>query len=237
MKIYISPSMQKYNAYAAGNTTEAEQCHRIGEFAEAALKRNGFDVKLADASHSAEQNVAESNAFNADYHVCIHTNAANGKARDVVVFTSDKNTADKCAVGVYNAIDALDGHKSVYGIRPANYYEIKYTTAKCVYIEAEFHDNAELAKWIIANAERIGEAIAEGFCKGVGKTYKAKEVKPMEVFKDIADSGFKSDIEWAASLGIANGYADGTFKPNEPCTRGQMCAFLHRLYKAIKEGK
>lgn len=180
-KIYISPSMQKYNAYAAGNTTEAEQCHRIGEYAAAALKRCGFGVKLAPATQTAEQNVAESNAWGADYHVCIHTNAASGNARDVVVFTSDKNTADKCAVGVYNAIDALDGHKSIYGIHPASYYEIKYTNAKCIYIEAEFHDNAELAQWIIANAERIGEAIAEGFCTGAGVKYITKESEKKKV--------------------------------------------------------
>lgn len=56
-------------------------------------------------------------------------------------------------------------------------------------------------------------------------------------FKDIADSGYRADIEWAASLGIAKGYEDGTFRPDANCTRGQMCAFLHRLYSTIKEGK
>ena len=60
---------------------------------------------------------------------------------------------------------------------------------------------------------------------------------PTAKFKDIADSGYKADIEWAASLGIANGYEDSTFRPNANCTRGQMCAFLHRLYNAIKDGK
>ena len=56
-------------------------------------------------------------------------------------------------------------------------------------------------------------------------------------FKDIADSGYKADIEWAASLGIAKGFEDGTFRPDANCTRGQMCAFLRRLYNAIKDGK
>ena len=56
-------------------------------------------------------------------------------------------------------------------------------------------------------------------------------------FKDIADSGYKADIEWAASLCIAKGYEDGTFRPDANCTRGQMCAFLHRLYDTIKDGK
>lgn len=59
----------------------------------------------------------------------------------------------------------------------------------------------------------------------------------MEKFKDIADSSYKADIEWAASLGIANGYEDSSFRPDANCTRGQMCAFLRRLYNTIKEGK
>lgn len=59
----------------------------------------------------------------------------------------------------------------------------------------------------------------------------------MAKFKDIADSGYKVDIEWAASRGIANGYEDGTFRPDANCTRGQMCAFLHRLYNTIKDSK
>jgi len=232
MKIYLSPSMQKYNVYSAGNTTEAEQCHRIGVFAAEALKRCGFEVKLAAATQTAEQNVSESNTWGADYHVCIHTNAASGKARDVVVYTSEKNLSDKCAAGVYAAIDALDNHTSVYGIRSASFYEIKYTNAKCIYIEAEFHDNADLAQWIIDHVEDIGEAIAKGFCTGTGVKYIAKE---KDMFKDITDSKFKANIEWCADNGIASGYADGTFRPNEPVTRGQMAAFMHRLYNKLKE--
>lgn len=233
-KIYISPSMQQYNKYAAGNTTEAEQCHRIGEYAAAALKRCGFDVKLADAAQSAEQNVAESNAWKPDYHLCIHTNAASGNARDVVVYTSEKNMSDDCAKGVYAAVDALDKHVSVYGIRAANFYEIKSTSAKCIYVECEFHDNAELAQWIIEHVEEIGEAICKGFCTGAGVKYIEVE-KPM--FSDIEFSPYKADIEFCAKLGVAGGYPDGTFRPGEPCTRGMMSAFVHRLYNAIKEGK
>ena len=352
-KIYISPSMQKYNAYAAGNTTEAEQCHRIGEFAAAALKRCGFDVKLAPSSQTAEQNVAESNAWKPDYHLCIHTNAASGNARDVVVYTSEKNLSDACAKGVYAAVDALDSHVSVYGIRAANFYEIKSTSAKCIYVECEFHDNAVLAQWIIDHVEELGEAICKGFCTGAGVKYTTKESEKKKVevetftlegafdeglvglvrngkpatnadfitalksgnkvvvnahdqsrnvvfddeppkykivdggaiiavkaekghyypysiftynalsgfveehdgrmnfdwtgfmqlpeatpkFFDIENSPYKADIEWGAKLGVAGGYSDGTFRPGEPCTRGMMMAFLHRLYNALKEGK
>lgn len=35
-------------------------------------------------------------------------------------------------------------------------------------------------------------------------------------------------IEWAADKEIVTGYADGTFKPNAPITRAQMCAIIAR---------
>lgn len=219
-KIYLSPSMQKYNAYAAGNTTEAEQCHRIGEFAAAALQRCGFDVKLAPASQTAEQNVAESNAWGADYHVCIHTNAGGGK--DVVVFTSQNNINHPCAKAIYEAIDALDGHKSVYGIRAQTFYEIKATTAKCIYIECEFHDNAALAQWIIDHAKDLGEAIALGFCNGLGKAYKSdKEEKPMERWRTIEDvpQGYRPMVQNYIDAGALKGKGDGVIDLTEDMIR------------------
>ncbi len=41
--------------------------------------------------------------------------------------------------------------------------ELNSTKAVAVYIEVEFHDTTDDAKWIIENAKTIGEAI----CKGV----------------------------------------------------------------------
>lgn len=35
-------------------------------------------------------------------------------------------------------------------------------------------------------------------------------------------------VEWAADEEIVTGYADGTFKPNAPITRAQMCAIMDR---------
>lgn len=232
MKVYISPSMQKYNAYAAGGTTEAEQCHRIGEYAAKAMERCGIEVKLAPASQTAEQNVAESNAWGADYHICIHTNAGGG--RDVVVFTSAKNLADPCAKAVYEAIDALDNHVGVYGIREAAFYEIKATTAKCIYVEAEFHDAFDLAMWIIDNTERIGEAICAGMCIGLGIPYVEANG---DHFSDIANSSHRDAINWLYEQGISKGYGDGTFRPKNLITRGEVATMLYRALKMPDKDK
>lgn len=54
-------------------------------------------------------------------------------------------------------------------------------------------------------------------------------------FSDVnASAYYASAVAWASENGVVNGYADGTFKPNNPITREQMAAFLFR-YAALKE--
>lgn len=52
-------------------------------------------------------------------------------------------------------------------------------------------------------------------------------------FDDVPDGHtFKADIEWLASVGVTKGCnpPDNTlFCPDDPVTRGQMAAFIHRL--------
>lgn len=44
---------------------------------------------------------------------------------------------------------------------------------------------------------------------------------------DATNPDYKS-IMWAANNGLVKGYKDGTFKPDEPLTRGQLCTILWR---------
>ncbi len=50
----------------------------------------------------------------------------------------------------------------------------------------------------------------------------------IKTFSDIDNSGHRENIELAAELGIINGYADGTFHPNEYVTRAQFITMLYR---------
>lgn len=48
-------------------------------------------------------------------------------------------------------------------------------------------------------------------------------------FTDVADSAYYAPaVRWAASVGITSGTGAGRFSPDDPCTRGQMAAFLYR---------
>lgn len=56
-----------------------------------------------------------------------------------------------------------------------------------------------------------------------------------EPFTDVnKETDHYKDIIWAADLGLVKGFNDGTFKPAEPLTRGQICTILHRLYNLLK---
>ena len=85
-KIYISPSDQTENRYAWGNTNEHAQCQRIAEAEAAALRRSGVEVKLAAFGTTMAQRCAESDAWGADIHSCVHTNAFNGKVSGTRMF-------------------------------------------------------------------------------------------------------------------------------------------------------
>lgn len=173
MKVYLSPSAQPANTYSAGDTNEQVQCNRIASYAKTALERCGFTVKKAPEGQSYQKNVAESNAWGADLHVPIHTNAGGGYGPIVFVYGRTKKRL-AYATPVYDALCEIVPKANTYGVREnAGLYEVSQSAATCVYVECEFHDNAALARWIINNAESIGEAICKGICTGAGVKYVA----------------------------------------------------------------
>lgn len=186
-RVYLSPSDQRSNVYAVGDTTEAIQCGRIAEACKAALERSGVEVMLGQYDTMANR-VAESNRFKADLHVPIHTNACNGKASGTHLFCYsstkdakgnyiiDKNSAGyKACKAVMDVLGPLTpGTPDVIRAYPS-LYEVKYPAAPTVYIEVDFHDVPRIAEWIIANATVIGERIAEGLCNVLGVKFAPRE--------------------------------------------------------------
>lgn len=168
-KIYISPSDQYDNSYSYGGHTEGEICRQIGQAAYNALARCGYLAKLADASLDISGRIADSNAWGADYHICVHTNAGGGDGTLVLCYSG--SAEDWVVEGVYNYVaEVSPGNDD--GIRVNDSLaEINGTVATCVYLECEFHDNSTLAKWIVEHTTELGEAIAKGVCWGYGTNY------------------------------------------------------------------
>ncbi|OWY63025.1 hypothetical protein B7486_55295 [cyanobacterium TDX16] len=98
-------------------------------------------------------------------------------------------------------------------------------------------------EWLVA------EGIAEGFPDQTYRPSSAVSRQAMAAFmlRSLGDAGeldppatssfsdvsprhpFFAEIHWTASVGVSEGYADGTWRPSAPVTRQAMSAFLHRL--------
>lgn len=220
MKIYLSPSAQPANNYAAGDTNEQAQCNRIAEAAKSALERCGFAVRKAPEGQGYKDSVAESNAWGADLHIPIHTNAGGG-AGTVVFVHGGTAKQMQYAKPIYDEVQATSPGTTDYGVRVnSGLYELGYTTATAVYIECEFHDRADLAAWIIEHTTELGEAIARGVCIGAGVTYIAPEPKP-------DPEPVKPETELAREWVMATGISDGQ-NPDALCTREQAWVMLYR---------
>lgn len=179
-RVYLSPSDQRSNSYAVGNTTEAIQCGRIAAACKTALERSGVEVMLGQYD-TMENRVAASNRFGADLHVPIHTNACNGKASGTHLFcySSDRNSAGyKACKAVMDVLGSVTpGAPDVIRAYPA-LYEVKHPAAPTVYIEVDFHDVVHIAEWIINHTTLIGETIAEGLCAALGVVFVRGENTP-----------------------------------------------------------
>lgn len=172
MKAYISPSTQENNRTALGNTEE-NIMHKIADELVPMLKESGIEILRGAKSDSLAQMVRQSDLFNADIHVAIHSNAHDGKSRgcEVYHYKGSKN-GKNLAESIYKYMEPLTPTKDRGVKENASFYELRETNAPAVLIEVDFHDNYEGAKWIDANIYNIAEAIAKGICEYFGIAYK-----------------------------------------------------------------
>lgn len=179
-RVYLSPSDQRRNTYAVGNTTEDVQCGKIAAACKMALERSGVKVMVGQYDTMANRCKA-SDAFKANLHVPIHTNAFNGETSGTRLFCykMDKNSEGyKAAKAIFDVLAPLTPGKSENIKANPNLFEVKTPEAPTAYVEVDFHDEPEVAQWIINNTELIGETIAKGICNYLGVAFK-EVVKPV----------------------------------------------------------
>lgn len=183
-KVFLSPSNQTDNVYAYGNTTEAVQCGKIAEACRVALERSGVTVKVGHMP-SMYKKVPESDAFGANLHVPIHTNAFNGSVMGTRMYCfKSGGDGEKACKAIFAHLAPISPGKSE-NIQVSTYYEVRAPKAPTAYIECEFHDTVEGAKWIVENTTLIGETIARGICDYFGVTFKEPEQpEPAETTPD-----------------------------------------------------
>ena len=178
LKIYVSPSSQPENKYAYGSTNEAKECRKVALALVEALERCGFSAMTnVNDSDDMYVRVPESNAWGANLHVPIHSNAYNKSCMGTQVYhdgVSGSNSR-KAARNIYNKLAPLTPGTSGETIKKhSGLYEFNKCNNPTAYIEIGFHDTTTEAKWIINNTNKIAEAI----CKGICTTYGMPYVKP-----------------------------------------------------------
>lgn len=199
-RIYISPSDQNANTYATGNTNEMAQCKKIAKACYDFLKRQGFNVKCT-YTDGMRARVSESNAFGADIHLAIHTNATarhNVTGGTQILLYDLKGENKKAGQAVFSRLAPITpGSSAEKLIAEPEFYEIRAAKAMTVYCECEFHDTKEGSDFIIKNTAKIGEAIARGICDYYGVKIKEggaeekAEVKKGDTLYTVQVGAFK----------------------------------------------
>ena len=233
-KVYLSPSNQNGNKYSSGNTNEMEVCYKIATAASKHLKDNGIDTKIARKGQTNEISIQESNSWGADLHIPIHTNAGGGKGCLSILYSYDSentNLAKKILGSIKEVIPSKTSqgyftYADITGNASSHLKELSETTAIACYLECEFHDNKEYAKWLIDNTDTLGKAICRGILDYYGKDIKNEnnesEEKSMNFKKGNKGDGvlaYKSLLIQAEQLGLIgtkvaedNIFGDGTHK-------------------------
>lgn len=157
VSVFLSPSDQFGNTYAYGDTNEAVVCQQISNLLEDRLNEYGV---MVDSDSNMYYAVERSNKMRPDLHLAIHTNASPGhNVRGVRVFYYPgsyygKAYAEKffrALSGLYEGSHALKEYSSLY--------ELRKTVSPVVYLELDFHDTVDGAKWLINNKELIADTL------------------------------------------------------------------------------
>ena len=162
VKLYINPSVQYKNLYANDLGNEGEHMREISIILTDMLVDYTNLKVYANNSYpglSLSDSIKESNSYDVDYHIALHSNAGGGKGSEGWHSNSSKKLTNSILTKLdeilpYKTRGLKDGSKSLY--------EIKNTKSCATLIEVLFHDDYDQAKFIILNYYSIAKAIFEG---------------------------------------------------------------------------
>lgn len=160
IKIYINPSVQVNNIYYDKITTEAQTMNIVGKMIYDELSKDDrFIVYINDRMLKLSDSIKESNSYNVDYHLALHTNAGGGSGSEAFYYSNS-----------YFAKMLLSDFVSTHsfpnrGVKKAtNLYELKNSTAKNKsLIEFLFHDNKTESEYIKNNYTSLAQSVVKTF--------------------------------------------------------------------------
>lgn len=174
-RIYISPSTQENNRGVSPFGTEEAEMNKITDILMSLLAQdNRFAVKRNSPAMTPYQCAADSNAFKADIHVAIHSNAGGGEGTEVFAYGPGTGS-EKLAKALYNRIAPLSpGNDRGVKFKPEFVEVGDLVKATSCLIELGFHDNYEDAAWLVGSRDVIAKALYEGICDYFGYEYQGE---------------------------------------------------------------
>ena len=133
----------------------------------------GIEIYLAKKDSTLAERVRESNVYDCDYHITIHTNAGGGEGTRIFVFPPNLNNS--LASKMLKYVGDWSIGKTDKIVSNTTFYEIIKTDAKCIYIEGEFHDTNGSYINSVEYAEAIYNAIVDEF--SLNTTNKISEIE------------------------------------------------------------
>ena len=169
--------MQHANACAFGDS-EKDHCNKVMDIVEVHLKRCGISFKRNKTLTNLTDITTDSNAYGADLHFALHTNAVGGtkagsvRGHHVYYYPTSDNGKKLAQLLVKN-------FKSIYNVTDAQheaignnvYTELKKTKAVAVIEETVFHDNKKDAEWYHNSYVKIAEYVARTICEYLNVKY------------------------------------------------------------------
>jgi hypothetical protein len=186
IKIYLSPAAHGTDNPCSHSKSCGENIHANLYMDELIpyLKACGFEYKRNAkknvGSAGVKNAVKESNAWGADLHYTVHTNAFNGTVKGSRPMVYPTGNGKKWA----EVIKKYRAKIYPYPItikEKTDLYELNQTRAVCIYEELVFHDNKEDAAWLHKNMRLMAEYTVRAFCE----IFNVKFVDPYIIKGDV----------------------------------------------------
>lgn len=208
--IYLSPSMQENNIGVAGYGTEEFRMNQVSDVVERILKRHGITVYRNKPDWTLQKVAQDSNSKKPNLHFAIHSNAGGGRSGEIYAYAPG-GEGEKAARAIYSELEPITPSAD-RGVKFwPELYELRKTSAPAVLVEIAFHDNEDDAKWIIANIEKIGAALAKGVLKYFGIEFVSETYELEQAVKVLKEKGVITDLDYWIGNAVPGRIVRGEF--------------------------
>lgn len=217
----------------------------VGERLREILEDHGLKVLVVQPPNEKEvplqRRTDAANAAGVKLYWSIHFNGGSKAAHGVCSFYWPGSEGEQLAKNHITNMNAAGFELHGDGLHPVevgtwtNLHEVRETNMTAILTENGFMTNdADFSQIFGSNKETYRQRLAETHAKSILGFFdirmkKKKNEKQTEQMKDIIGTTHEESIRKALDAEAFHGYPDGTFKPEQPLTRGQFAAVLDRL--------